>query len=153
MNANQKKNFWCVIFFLTCLIHSTHSQGLNYPATIQIANTSQLWKIDPSHVEIKGSFVQVDGVLYRATNDTEFICGFYCNFDGTECLFSVLIFKTKQPQRVWMESPQLVWSANRDYPVKAGATLELTKDGDVLLADVDGTRVWSTNTSSKSVKS
>ncbi|XP_058219453.1 G-type lectin S-receptor-like serine/threonine-protein kinase SD2-5 [Rhododendron vialii] len=154
MNENQIKNIWCVVFFLSCLVHSTRSQVLDYPATIKTANTSQLWKIDPSPVELEGSFGQVAPFLYRVTNDTEFFCGFYCNFDGTQCLFSVLIHRNKQnPRRVLMESPQLVWYANRDYPVKAGATLELTKDGDFLLADVDGTQVWSTNTSSKSVKS
>ncbi|KAI8551300.1 hypothetical protein RHMOL_Rhmol06G0175100 [Rhododendron molle] len=154
MNANQKKNLRFVVFFLTCLMHSTHGQGLDYPATIKTANISQMWKIAPSPVE--GSSAQVAPFLYRGANDTQldeqFVCGFYCNFDGTECLFSVLLFLNKpNSSSSRIESPQLVWSANRNNPVKAGATLELTKDGDFLLADADGTPVWSTNTSSKSV--
>ncbi|KAK6785218.1 hypothetical protein RDI58_018673 [Solanum bulbocastanum] len=47
--------------------------------------------------------------------------------------------------------PQLVWSANRDRPVKANATLQLGKDGNLVLTDSDGTFVWSTNTTGKSV--
>ncbi|KAM3301999.1 hypothetical protein P3S67_016501 [Capsicum chacoense] len=46
---------------------------------------------------------------------------------------------------------QLVWSANRDNPVKANATLQLGQDGNLVLLDSDGTLVWSTNTTGKSV--
>lgn len=35
--------------------------------------------------------------------------------------------------------------------MKQNATLQLTKDGDLVLTDVDGTKVWSTNTSGMSV--
>ncbi|XP_010661456.1 EP1-like glycoprotein 4 [Vitis vinifera] len=48
-------------------------------------------------------------------------------------------------------SPQLVWSANRNRPVRFNATLRLTEDGNLILADADGTFVWSTNTAGKSV--
>ncbi|KAF8006162.1 hypothetical protein BT93_K0467 [Corymbia citriodora subsp. variegata] len=47
--------------------------------------------------------------------------------------------------------PQVVWSANRNNPVKIGATLELTSEGDLVLKDVGGIIAWSTNTSAKSV--
>ncbi|KAG5597289.1 hypothetical protein H5410_038521 [Solanum commersonii] len=40
---------------------------------------------------------------------------------------------------------------NRDHPVKANATLQLGLDGNLVLADSDGTFVWSTNTTGKSV--
>ncbi|KAE9444993.1 hypothetical protein C3L33_23109, partial [Rhododendron williamsianum] len=104
----------------------------------------------PSPVE--GSFVQVAPFLYRRTNDTQFLCGFSCNFDGTECLFSVLMFQNKpNSSSSGIESPQLVWSTNRDSPVKASATLLLTGDGGLVVGDVDGAPVWSTNISSKSV--
>ncbi|XP_049386458.1 EP1-like glycoprotein 4 [Solanum stenotomum] len=50
-----------------------------------------------------------------------------------------------------MERGQLVWSANRDHPVQVNATLQLGRDGNLVLADSDVTLVWSTNTTSKSV--
>ncbi|KAK3404880.1 hypothetical protein EUGRSUZ_K01186 [Eucalyptus grandis] len=48
-------------------------------------------------------------------------------------------------------SIEVVWSTNRNNPVKINATLELTSKGDLVLKDADGTIAWSTNTSSKSV--
>lgn len=45
----------------------------------------------------------------------------------------------------------MVWSANRDHPLKENATIAMTKDGDLVLRDSDGTKVWSTDTSGKSV--
>ncbi|KAJ0479233.1 putative bulb-type lectin domain-containing protein [Helianthus annuus] len=46
---------------------------------------------------------------------------------------------------------QVVWSANRNYPVRENATLNFTAAGDLVLKDVDGSIVWTTNTSGKSV--
>ncbi|GAY51771.1 hypothetical protein CUMW_136780 [Citrus unshiu] len=45
----------------------------------------------------------------------------------------------------------VVWSANRNNPVRINATLELTSDGNLVLQDADGAIAWSTNTSGKSV--
>ncbi|KAH0651211.1 hypothetical protein KY285_031330 [Solanum tuberosum] len=61
-----------------------------------------------------------------------------------------LLSPTSSTDNKFMD-PQLVWSANRDRPVKANATLQLGKDGNLVLADSDGTFVWSTNTTGKSV--
>ncbi|CAI9089117.1 OLC1v1023626C1 [Oldenlandia corymbosa var. corymbosa] len=47
--------------------------------------------------------------------------------------------------------PQVVWSANRNNPVKINASLQLTSGGDLVLRDADGTLAWSTNTAGKSV--
>ncbi|KAM7469686.1 hypothetical protein LguiA_007869 [Lonicera macranthoides] len=41
----------------------------------------------------------------------------------------------------------VLWSANRDNPVRENATLHFTADSGLELKDVDGTLVWSTNTS------
>ncbi|KAJ0662230.1 putative bulb-type lectin domain-containing protein [Helianthus annuus] len=48
-------------------------------------------------------------------------------------------------------TPQVVWSANRDYPLRYGAILNFTATGDFVLRDVDGSTVWTTNTTRKSV--
>ncbi|XP_030475106.1 G-type lectin S-receptor-like serine/threonine-protein kinase SD2-5 [Syzygium oleosum] len=45
----------------------------------------------------------------------------------------------------------MVWSANRNNPVSANATLELTAEGDLVLTDVDGSVAWSTHTIGMSV--
>ncbi|PIA41809.1 hypothetical protein AQUCO_02200323v1 [Aquilegia coerulea] len=49
------------------------------------------------------------------------------------------------------EPPQVLWSANRNKPVKDDGTLEFNSQGDLVLRDGDGTLVWSTNTSGKLV--
>ncbi|RVW43058.1 G-type lectin S-receptor-like serine/threonine-protein kinase SD2-5 [Vitis vinifera] len=43
--------------------------------------------------------------------------------------------------------PVVLWSANPNRPVEENATLELTVNGKLVLTDVDGTPVWSANTS------
>ncbi|KAH7860672.1 hypothetical protein Vadar_016573 [Vaccinium darrowii] len=83
-----------------------------------------------------------------------FACGFYCNHDDTQtaCLLAVVIHnRTSFGNTSVIFKPQLVWSANRNHPVKLNATLQLTLDGDLVLADADDTFVWSTNTGGKSV--
>jgi len=45
----------------------------------------------------------------------------------------------------------IVWSANYDRQVRQNATLNFTGDGDLVLRDADGSLVWSSNTSGRSV--
>ena len=81
----------------------------------------------------------------RETGGPGFVCGFYCPYDhSNSCFFAILIF-----QEVY--SPQLVWSANGNHPVGLDASLQLTEDGNLVLAEADGTFVWSTDTADKSV--
>lgn len=51
----------------------------------------------------------------------------------------------------YAETMRFVWAANRNHPVRDNATLTFSADGNLLLADADGTHVWSTNTSNKGV--
>ncbi|XP_008451767.2 epidermis-specific secreted glycoprotein EP1-like [Cucumis melo] len=44
-----------------------------------------------------------------------------------------------------------VWEANRGRPVRENATLSLGSDGNLVLAEADGTVVWQTNTANKGV--
>lgn len=44
-----------------------------------------------------------------------------------------------------------VWDANRNNPVKENATLTFGRDGNLVLADVDGRVAWQTNTANKGV--
>ncbi|PIA31873.1 hypothetical protein AQUCO_04700015v1 [Aquilegia coerulea] len=45
----------------------------------------------------------------------------------------------------------VLWSANRDNAVKENATVEFDSHGDLILKEADGTFIWSTNTSGKSI--
>nr|BAV60249.1 D-mannose binding lectin [Euphorbia tirucalli] len=44
-----------------------------------------------------------------------------------------------------------VWEANRAKPVRENATVTFSEDGNLVLADADGTIAWQTNTSNKGV--
>ncbi|KAK9153020.1 hypothetical protein Sjap_000500 [Stephania japonica] len=46
---------------------------------------------------------------------------------------------------------QWVWDANRNRPVRENATLQFSRDGNLVLADVDGRVAWETNTAKKGV--
>ena len=89
-----------------------------------------------------GSKVRV--VLVRQQS-ISFVCGFYCVGTCNYYLFSIVA--------VGGGNSSLVWSANRDHPVKENATLQFTRDGGgLVLQDSDGTQVWSTNVSGNSIR-
>ncbi|KAH0651942.1 hypothetical protein KY285_031326 [Solanum tuberosum] len=86
--------------------------------------------------------VTLTPILSREGNETVSACGFLCDNNGTACVFGVLI----SPHFVgsYLSYPRLVWSANRNNPVRANATLQLRQDGGLFLIDSDGTMIWST---------
>ncbi|KAJ0110765.1 hypothetical protein Patl1_02468 [Pistacia atlantica] len=75
----------------------------------------------------------------KNANDVDYYCGFYCNGARNSYVFSVVAIGGGGNHTV-------VWSANRDRPVKANAMVQLTRGG-LVLQDSDGTQVWSSNTS------
>ncbi|KAJ9686035.1 hypothetical protein PVL29_015087 [Vitis rotundifolia] len=84
--------------------------------------------------------------------DASFACGFYCNYNCAGYLFAILIFPPPRKDNYQaVQDPKVVWSANQNFLVRDDATLQLTPDGDLILRDADGTLVWSSNTSGKSV--
>ncbi|KAF5948319.1 hypothetical protein HYC85_014276 [Camellia sinensis] len=132
------------------------------PSPSPIAKLSTSWVNNPS--------IYINSTVFRRSNLTpvlqtppsnasQMMCGFYClstqQTQPSSCLFGVAIVQNTSylysdiPPII--NAPQLVWSANRDRPVQINATLQLTRDGDLRLEDADGTFVWSTNTSAKSV--
>ncbi|KQK18038.1 hypothetical protein BRADI_1g38183v3 [Brachypodium distachyon] len=82
-------------------------------------------------------------------------CGFFCAGPASTCddyTFSIFVVSaTRIGAFVYWHSPQVIWSANRDRPVRENALVQLTELGDLVLYDADGTLVWSTNTADKSV--
>ncbi|KAK3407119.1 hypothetical protein EUGRSUZ_K03225 [Eucalyptus grandis] len=128
------------------------AQAQNYDNPTAVLSTR--WTINatttPFSRKENGSVVQE--ILFRGTGVTAYSCGFYCKGRCTSYLFVVLIveiFSDLMPGRD--RNPRVVWSANRNNPIKIGATLELTPEGDLVLKDADGRVAWSTNTSAKSV--
>ncbi|GLJ35712.1 hypothetical protein SUGI_0717390 [Cryptomeria japonica] len=77
----------------------------------------------------------------------QFGCGFFCY--GIPCdtgyLFATFFVGYATDGRVL--DMQMVWSANRDQMVQENAALTLTSTGELVLRNLDGTVVWSTNTS------
>ncbi|KAI6673182.1 hypothetical protein NL676_001088 [Syzygium grande] len=137
--------------------------GYGYPT----ATLSTLWTnnatADDSVQYTDGSIVQ--SILLRGSDAYDprnpdkpaygpaYACGFYCNGNCNTYLLAVFIVQVSGGMifRRNMGFPQVVWSANRNNPVKIGATLELTSEGDLVLKDPDGTVAWSTSTSGKSI--
>ncbi|VAI77342.1 unnamed protein product [Triticum turgidum subsp. durum] len=74
-----------------------------------------------------------------------FACGFFCAGAVATCddyifsIFFVSVYSFKDV--VYLNSPEVVWSANRDRPVKENASVQLTELGDLVLFDADGTLV------------
>ena len=132
--------------FITISSFPFNFAGLLADPYPHVANLSTSWINTPGEWANTSDWVTVKPIL-RSLTETDgsgFVCGFYCHYDSNSCLFAILIF-----QDVFY--PQLVWSANRNRPVRFNASLQLTEDGNLVLADADGTFVWSTNTSRKSV--
>ncbi|KAF6173337.1 hypothetical protein GIB67_027032 [Kingdonia uniflora] len=69
--------------------------------------------------------------------------GFFCRHPTTNSWYlSTIILEVSE--RTIVGTPQLVSSANRDYPVKENTTLKLSNNGNMFLVDIDGSLVWST---------
>ncbi|MFS7892111.1 putative bulb-type lectin domain-containing protein [Helianthus anomalus] len=95
----------------------------------------------------------IQPTLVSFTSEIVLACGFYCNGTCTSYLFAVFIYRLNvQVNNTLVIGPaQVVWSANRDYAVSSGAILNFTATGELVLQDIDGRTVWSTNTAGKSV--
>ncbi|KAL5997774.1 hypothetical protein ACLOJK_008704 [Asimina triloba] len=81
-------------------------------------------------------------ILSRGT-DPDYSLGFFCTGSCDSYYFSLVVGGSL--------GNRLVWTANRDNPVRRNAKLELTQTGDLVLLDPIGTKVWSTDTAGKSV--
>ncbi|KAH0651225.1 hypothetical protein KY284_031137 [Solanum tuberosum] len=132
------------------IISSQHLISCQPPETF-ITNSSISWINSRAHSYVVNS---TDGatltpILSREGNETLFVCGFLCDYNGTACVFGVLLFPKISNNNSYLYYARLVWSANRNNPVRANATLQLRQDGGLFLMDSDGTLIWSTNTSTR----
>ncbi|XP_038980045.1 putative receptor protein kinase ZmPK1 [Phoenix dactylifera] len=90
----------------------------------------------------RGSSLSVgdDSDILLVSPSKSFSCGFY-NVGSNAYAFSIWFSDSA--------NKTVAWTANRDHPVNGhGSKISFRKDGGMVLADTDGTVVWSTNTSS-----
>ncbi|EOX92916.1 S-domain-2 5, putative [Theobroma cacao] len=120
----------------SCLINA---QDITYPS---VAHHPNSWINVPV---FNFGFWDSAGVTPILASGT-YVCGFHCESSKGKCLFAVSIFQINSSI-----SPKIVWSANRNNPVKLRATLQLSGKGYLILQDLDGTPVWNTNTTGKFV--
>ncbi|CAK9168341.1 unnamed protein product [Ilex paraguariensis] len=124
----------------------TGTSSISMASTIFYLNSSlpSMWYNNNStNMTIRGDDGSVIRVVLSRQNSVGYVCGFYCINFCYEYLLSVVV--------VGIGNPSVVWSANRDHPVQENATLQLTGDGDLVLRNSNGTKVWSSNTTGKSV--
>ncbi|GAV74271.1 Pkinase domain-containing protein/B_lectin domain-containing protein [Cephalotus follicularis] len=139
----------------THFLSLVNSQSYDFP----VANLSTTWTNNNPSNFIDGS--KMSFFLLRATHHSlGYACGFYCkaNCNTSNYIFAIFImpttcasYMTCLGQGVAQSVPRVVWSANRNNPVRINATMRLTTDGILVLRDADGTIAWSTDTGGKSV--
>ncbi|XP_077226965.1 G-type lectin S-receptor-like serine/threonine-protein kinase SD2-5 [Tasmannia lanceolata] len=142
---------WPLKWLLVLLLFSSSNSvqaflfGYNIPST---ANLSSTWTNDQNFRPYIQNFRPIisTGSGPNENYDLRFSCGFICSGTCDSFLFAIFSEGIILGP-VGSVNPHIVWSANRDNPISENGTLQLTQDGDLVLRDVDGTMVWSTNTS------
>ncbi|KAK1682529.1 hypothetical protein QYE76_043377 [Lolium multiflorum] len=142
--------------FVTAAPLLSAAQPFDYPT----ANLSTMWT--NNNVSLPHSVSYFDGSTVRAIVlrspqtlfGPSFAAGFFCAAPCDAFIFAVFIVNTDSGAGMTMPTtgiPQVVWSANRARPVRENATLELNFDGNLVLRDADGSFVWSSGSSGRSV--
>ncbi|XP_065869368.1 G-type lectin S-receptor-like serine/threonine-protein kinase SD2-5 [Euphorbia lathyris] len=96
----------------------------------------------------KGSIDFIDGstirlILLNNTVSPATGCGFYGNRTTDSYFFSAFSVQTTSDSTIIRAvPPQLIWVANRANPVRENASLELNKNGDLVLNDFNGKFIW-----------
>ncbi|XP_052482859.1 G-type lectin S-receptor-like serine/threonine-protein kinase SD2-5 [Gossypium raimondii] len=137
MNTNSCSAFLMITLLMpliTSALVFVDAEIMDYPSFV---DGPKSWRIPPSS---DYNFRESFGVKPILVNGT-FVCGFHCSYDGDNCLFAISIFSTSYDGHI-RSSPQVVWSANRGYPVESQAQLQLTHDGKFWLLDAYNVSVW-----------
>ncbi|XP_076931799.1 G-type lectin S-receptor-like serine/threonine-protein kinase SD2-5 [Bidens hawaiensis] len=142
---------YCIALFLFLNCYPTTAQPpYDYPT----ANLSTTWNNTGQFIHFSDPGISIRPILLRGTSGIKFACGFYCDGNCTSYLFAVYLVETDYTGDIiasGMGYPQVVWSANRDSPVSIGAILNFTETGELVFKDVNGSTVWTTNTTGKAV--
>lgn len=150
--------------FVLAIYASLFTCAVGYPNTAKLSSnwTNPQWDIGSSIAQRYSDGTFISTLLKirtlgggNHTLRTAYGCGFYCKSEKPRgcpsyifAVFIILVDTSSNDQLVadW-GPPEIVWSANRNFPVGINATLDFAADGNLLLKDADGTLVWSTNTS------
>ncbi|KAH0744078.1 hypothetical protein KY290_032071 [Solanum tuberosum] len=144
-------NCSAILFMASLLIISSQHLISCQPPETFITNSSISWinSCARSYVVNSTDGATLTPILSREGNETLFVCGFLCDYNGTACVVGVLLFPKISNNNSYLYYARLVWSANWNNPVRANATLQLRQDGGLFLMDSDGTLIWSTSTSTR----
>jgi hypothetical protein len=148
-----------LLFLLFALsIPFSQAWSIDYPSPI--ANIPSLWTNNNASIPYNATYASgstIRAILVRQNPvgyGPSFACGFICT---TPCdafifaVFSMSIDYTIADAINSTATPRVVWAANRYRPVKENASIQITRDGSLVLRDFDGSLVWSTNTSGSPV--
>ncbi|XP_052135346.1 G-type lectin S-receptor-like serine/threonine-protein kinase SD2-5 [Oryza glaberrima] len=127
-----------LLLFLTAAHAALQTCGGNQTPG-PVANVSRVWSSNTSRD------VLLCSVPGNGNEKLSFAAGFYCSSPCDAILFAVYITSGSG------DIPVVVWSANRDLAAHQNATLSFTASGDLVLANADGSVVWSTGTSGQFV--
>ncbi|KAF3614470.1 putative G-type lectin S-receptor-like serine/threonine-protein kinase SD2-5-like [Capsicum annuum] len=145
---SEQKQYFPILFFIH-LLFCYSSGNLNAGIWNSIAGVPTLWINRPS---LRVSFTtDILTPILEGNGNPRFLFGFSCNYDATECFLGVSLVFYNSSTTGNIDAKQLVWSANKNHPVKTNATLQLGQDGNLVLEDSDGALVWSTNTNGQSI--
>ncbi|GAY67648.1 hypothetical protein CUMW_258260 [Citrus unshiu] len=123
-------------FFLLTLISAVANAQVPANETFKFVNEGGL-----------GEYFNEYNANYRMSGiyNDPFQLGFYNTTPNAFTLALRLGIKKQEPVFRW------VWEANRGKPVRENAVFSLGTDGNLVLAEADGTVVWQSNTANKGV--
>ncbi|PNT62586.1 hypothetical protein BRADI_4g05530v3 [Brachypodium distachyon] len=87
----------------------------------------------------------------RSSSNTLASFGLYSTDNSSFVLCVMMTYYSSGYADLVIGQPQVIWSANRNFPVGWNAILSFTGDGNLLLHNSDGTLVWSPETAGTSI--
>ncbi|KAL5721153.1 hypothetical protein ACHQM5_013748 [Ranunculus cassubicifolius] len=142
------KLFLFMVIFVFNAVETLHA--LNSTISLPI-NESVTWTNNKDSfsetILFPGFFARFVVFSYGNFMHIGFGYGFLCNLDDVvSCYWATAIVEIEDGI-ITSTIPQIVWSANQVNPVGENATVTISTNGDMILVDADGKKVWSANTS------
>ncbi|TXG47674.1 hypothetical protein EZV62_026968 [Acer yangbiense] len=140
------------LFILLYFAYLLAAAAQNYDPPSALPFTSWTTYDLPASQITYGSEVIMRIILFKRVPNSSFDIGFAFGFVSYRPISSTFLGAASVSLTITNGyDVEVFWLANRNKPVHENATLQLQKNGDLILTDGDGTLVWSTNTSNMSV--